>query len=178
MTPLGIAVCEGHQEVVELLVEVGNAQLNKQDGVGWTALHGAVYGNELELAKYLVARGCSLTVQNNAGETALAIATRRNPPQLVQFLTSASNLITTNDYISLRTLCAPYSTSPFLSLNIARQLRYTTILAARHARRIRDDPSLHTPLLPFLLRLALLPSADNRTPHRPRARCSGASSPS
>ena len=39
-TPLGIAVCEGRQEVVELLVEVGNAQLDKQDdGRGWTALH-------------------------------------------------------------------------------------------------------------------------------------------
>ena len=113
-------------------------------------------------AKYLVARGCSLTVQNNDGRTALDLATQRNYLQLAQFLTSASNLITANDYSSLRSLCAPF-TSPFLKHTITR-LRYTTILAARHARRIHDDPSLHTPLLPFLLRLALLPSADNRTP--------------
>ena len=113
MTPLGVAARTGHQEVVELLVEVGNAQLNKQDGFGW--LHVAAQEDQLEIAKYLVARGCSLTVQNKDGRTALGLATLFNRLQLVQFLTSASNLITTNDYISLRTLCAPYSTSPFLS---------------------------------------------------------------
>jgi hypothetical protein len=149
--------------VVELLVDVGNAQLNKQDDYGKTALHYAAHGDHLETAKYLVAHGCSLTVQDNHGFTALEYATRRNHPQLVQFLTSASNLITANDYSSLRSLCAPF-TSPFLSLNIARQLRYTTILAARHARRVHDDPFLHTPIDPFLLRLALLPSADSRSP--------------
>ena len=163
-SPLVFAALKGHQEVVELLVEVGNAQLNKQDGSGVTALHWAAITSKLEQAKYLVARGCSLTVRNISGDTALDLATQRNYPQLVQFLTTASNLVTNNDYFSLRTLCAPYSSSPYLSLNIARQLRYTTILAARHARRIHDDPSLHSPLLPFLLRLALLPSADNRTP--------------
>jgi hypothetical protein len=161
-TPLGAAAYRGYQEVVELLVEVGNAQLNKQDGVGWTALHYSAPCNQLETAKYLVARGCSLTVQKHDGDTALDIATQRNHPQLVQFLTTASNLVTTNDYSSLRSLCAPF-TSPFLKHPLTR-LRYTTILAARHARRIHDDPSLHTPLLPFLLRLALLPSADNRSP--------------
>jgi hypothetical protein len=65
------------------------------------------------------------------------------PPQLIEIITSASDLITANnDYISLRSLCAPYSSSPFLSLNIARQLRYTIILAARRARRIHDDPCI------------------------------------
>ena len=38
-TALGIAAYKGHQEVVELLVEVGNAQLNKQACSGETALH-------------------------------------------------------------------------------------------------------------------------------------------
>jgi hypothetical protein len=152
------------------LVEVGNAQLNKQDDGGCTALHYAADRDNLETVKYLVARGCSLTIQNNDGETALYIATQQNHPQLVQFLTSTSSLITANDYSdysdysSLRTLCAPFS-SPSLSPNIARHLRYTTILAARHARRIHDDPSLHTPIAPFLVRLALLPSADNRAPN-------------
>jgi hypothetical protein len=162
MTPLHTAAIHGYQEVVELLVEVGNAQLNKQSNNGWTALHCAVQGNELETAKYLVARGGSLTVQTSDGRTALDIATDYNYPQLVQFLASAYNLITTNDFSSLRSLCAPFS-SPFLKHTITR-LRYTIILAARHARRIHDDPSLRTPLLPFLLRLALLPSADNRSP--------------
>jgi hypothetical protein len=151
--------------MIELLVEVGNAQLNKLDGNGYTALHSAAFTSNLEQAKYLVARGCSLTVQDSHGVTALDLATLYDRLQLVQFLTSASHLTTNNNYISLRSLCAPYSTSPFLSRNIARQLRYTTILAARHARRIHDDPSLPPPIDPVLPRLALLPSADNRSPN-------------
>ena len=115
-------------------------------------------------AKYLVARGCSLTVQDSDGYTALDFATLCNHRPLVKFPTSAAMLTTANDYIRLRSLSAP-SSSPYLSLNIARQLRYTTTLAARHARRIHDDSSLHTPIAPVLLRLALLPSADNRAPN-------------
>jgi ankyrin repeat protein len=161
-TPLLAATSYGHQEVVESLVEVGNARLNKQDGAGLTALYAAAVRDRTMIAKYLVAHGCSLTEQDQLGRTALGAATQYNHNQLAEFLAIASNLTTANDYISLRTLCTPYS-SPYLSLNIARQLRYTTILAARHARRIHDDPSLHTPLNPFLLRLALLPSADSRT---------------
>ena len=55
-TPLGAAAYRGHQKVVELLVEVGNAQLNKQDNDGYTALHlAAVYSYwDCETAKYLV----------------------------------------------------------------------------------------------------------------------------
>ena len=161
-TPLGIAASKWRPEVVGLLVEMGNAQLNKQDSDGWTALHWAARGNQPEIVKYLVARGCSITVQNNAGRTALEIATQNNYPEPVQFFTSASLLTTANDYSSFRSLCAPYS-SPFLKHTITR-LRYTTILAVRHARRIHDDPFLHTPIDTFLLRLSLLPSADNRTP--------------
>ena len=70
-TPLYNAASHGHQEVVELLVEVGNAQLDKQDKLCQTALHCAATGNQLEPAKYLVARGCSLIVQDNDGRTAL-----------------------------------------------------------------------------------------------------------
>jgi hypothetical protein len=165
MTPLGIAAFKGHQEVVELLVEVGNAQLNKQDDEGWTALHCAVEVDELETVKYLVARGCSLTIQHNAGQTALDLATLHKHPQVVQFLTSASSLITANDYSSLRSLCAPYSSSPFLSINIARQFRYATILAVHHARRLIDDYGDAAPVLPLLRRIALAPSADNSSPN-------------
>jgi hypothetical protein len=51
-------------------------------------------------------------VQSNDGHTALDVATTNYNPPLVQFLTSASLLVTNNDYSSLRTLCAPYSSSP------------------------------------------------------------------
>ena len=79
-TPLGVAASNGRQEVVELLVEVGNAQLTKQDADGWTALHRAACRGQLEPAKYLVARGCSLTVQSNDGRTALDYAIQDNQP--------------------------------------------------------------------------------------------------
>jgi ankyrin repeat protein len=163
-TPLEVAASNGHQEVIELLVEVGNAQLDKQDHTGYTAFHNTAYSNQLEPAKYLVARGCSLTVQDSDGETALDLATLCNHPPLVKFLTSAAQLTTANDYIGLRSLCAPYS-SPYLSLNSARSLRYTIILAVHRARRIIDAPNNTTPILTFLRRLALLPSADNSSPN-------------
>jgi hypothetical protein len=150
--------------VVELLVEVGNAQLNKQDYKGFTALHNVAAGNYLETARYLVARGCSLTVQDNDGRTAIYLATLHKHPQLAQFLTFSSNLITANDYISLRTLCAPFS-SPYLSRNIANPLRYTTILAVHHARRLVDEYGDAAPVFPLLRRLAVAPSADNSTPN-------------
>ena len=105
---------------------MGNAQLNKQDHVEGTALHLAAYGDQLEPAKYLVARGCSLTVQHNFGRTALDYATRRNQPQLVKFLTSASDFVTNNDYLGLVSLCAPFY-SPFLERK-THKLRYTTML--------------------------------------------------
>jgi ankyrin repeat protein len=84
MTPLDNAAFYGHQEVVELLVEVGNAQLNKRDSDGCTALHRAVEGGQLEIAKYLVARGCTVVAQTNDGNTALDVATDFVQPQLVQ----------------------------------------------------------------------------------------------
>jgi hypothetical protein len=135
-TPLGVAALKGHQEVVELLVEVGNAQLNKQSVNGMTALHGAAVRNQLEPSKYLVARGCSLTVQDNDGRTALDIATLFDRPQLVQFLTSASNLTAANDYSSLRSLCAPYS-SPHLSRRISLSLRATFMLCLLHTKALQ-----------------------------------------
>jgi hypothetical protein len=152
--------------VVVLLVEVGNAQLDEQDDEGWTALHcAAAQEDELETAKYLVAHGCSLDVENNDGREALDLATDNNHPELVQFLSSASNLITNNDYYSLRSLCAPHSSAPFLSLSITRELRYNTILAVHRARRLIDDYGDTAPVLPLLRRLAIAPSGDNSTPN-------------
>jgi ankyrin repeat protein len=137
MTPLGVAAMHGQQEVVELLVEVGNAQLNEQNSRGMTALHCAARWNNLETAKYLVALGCSLTVQNNNGDTALASATQRNRHQLVQFLTSASDLTTNNDFSSLRSLCASFS-SPFLERKIALSFGYTVMLCLKTVEKRGD----------------------------------------
>jgi ankyrin repeat protein len=156
------------------LVEVGKAQLDMQDLNGWTALRNAARGGRLESVKYLVAQGCTIDHQNPNGETALDIAViagRRDHPGcnhsgVVQFLTAASHLTAANDYLGLRALCTPYS-SPFLSRKIAEiaaPLRYATILAARHARRLMDENGDAAPVLPLLRRIALVPSADNSSP--------------
>jgi hypothetical protein len=161
MTPLGIAAIY-NQEVLELLVVAGHAQVDKQDWRGRTALHYSANYGKLEPSKYLVACGCTVDIVDYQGHTPLNISEQH--PEVAQFLTSASSLITDNDYIALVSLCAPF-TPPFLSLNIARQLRYSIILAVHHARRLIDAHGHAAPVLPFLRRLAAVPSADNSTPN-------------
>jgi hypothetical protein len=131
--------------VVELLVEVGNAQLDKQGHNGRTALHCAAVGNQLVPAKYLVARGCTIDAQSNDVETHLAFATQGSQPQLIQFLTSASLLFTNDDYRGLRFLCAPFS-SPFLVRKIALSFRYTTMLCLKTVE-LRGDAVANCTLL-------------------------------
>jgi hypothetical protein len=164
-TCLQIAASSGAQKVVEILVEKGNALIDKIDSRGWTALHRAASENELEIAKYLLSRGCSLTVQDCDGRTALHVVTLLHLPQLVQLLTAASNLIANYDYIALASLCAPFSFSPYLSRKISNNLRYATILAVHHARRLIDEYGDAAPVFPLLRRLAVAPSADNSSPN-------------
>jgi ankyrin repeat protein len=85
------------QEVVELLVENGDAQLDKRDCDGRTALHHATSAK----------CGCSLTVLDNHNRTYLRTATDSNYHQVVEFLKSASDLTAANDYYSLHALSAP-----------------------------------------------------------------------
>jgi ankyrin repeat protein len=162
-TPLGVAALEGHQEVLELLVEAGKAQLDEQDWNGDTALHAAAYRGHVEPSKYLVAHGCAISAKNNSGRTALGLATYNSSIPLVEFLTSAANLTATENYRGLLSLCGGIST-PYFEKLLGFDLRYATILAARHARRIIDTPNDTTPIDLFLHRLSLLPSADNRAP--------------
>jgi ankyrin repeat protein len=73
-TPLGAAARYGYQEVAELLIEVGHAHLDHRGALGWTALYQAAFSGYLDTAKYLLAHGCSIDVQDNFGRTALNYA--------------------------------------------------------------------------------------------------------
>jgi hypothetical protein len=107
-TPLGLAAYYGRQELVELLVEVGKAQMDIHFGdVGLTALHSAAIGGKLETAKYLVARGCNIDVQTYGGETAI----ETGDPHIARFLTSVADHVVNGGgerYRSLLDLCAPF----------------------------------------------------------------------
>jgi ankyrin repeat protein len=162
-TPLAVASFSGHQGAVGLLVEMGNAQLDKRDASARTALHAAACGGQLETVKYLAARGSSLDAQNMLGETALACAEYIGYPLIVQFLTDASRLTTSNDYSGLLSLCG--ISSPFLERKISSSLRYAIILSVHQARHIIDGPKDSTPIHPFLRHLATIPSADNSSPN-------------
>ena len=66
----------GHEGVVRLLLERG-ARLDPQDGRGWTALHCAVDGDHvvvLEALCYAQGAAAALALQNNDGQTPLALA--------------------------------------------------------------------------------------------------------
>jgi hypothetical protein len=57
-TPLMLACTEGHGKAVELLLD-GGADIDVRDNVdGRTAFHCACVGNHLNIAAYLVAKGC------------------------------------------------------------------------------------------------------------------------
>lgn len=60
-------------ESLELLLDHG-AAINAQDGNGNTPLHYAVMAKDMERVKLLVKRKCDITTANNAGSTAMHLA--------------------------------------------------------------------------------------------------------
>ena len=59
ITALHNAVCMGHFDIVQFLVEFG-CDINSQDSDGWTPLHCAASCNDLETVKYLVDHGACI----------------------------------------------------------------------------------------------------------------------
>ena len=82
------AACRNNQlPIVELLVEIGDADVDKVTYEGWTALHLACRKGNLAVAKYLLQNGhAKVDIYANGGMTALHFATANGHIDIVQLL--------------------------------------------------------------------------------------------
>ena len=85
MTALMIAVSEGHNSIVQLLLEQPAVKTNEKDIAGSTALHWAVFGNNAEGARMLLLHPGfnSANSTDTDGETALMVAVRERRKEIV-----------------------------------------------------------------------------------------------
>jgi ankyrin repeat protein len=85
-TALSAAAFYGRREVVDLLLEHG-AGIDRVDGAGGNSpLHGAIVGEEPEIALRLIEGGSAVDLRNKAGLTALMMATAIGHSGLVSTL--------------------------------------------------------------------------------------------
>jgi len=85
-TALSAAAFYGRPSVVDLLLELG-AGINKVDAAGGNSpLHGAIVGEEPEIASQLIERGADVNLRNKAGLSALMMAAAIGHPGLVSSL--------------------------------------------------------------------------------------------
>ncbi|KAJ4136561.1 hypothetical protein NW768_004178 [Fusarium equiseti] len=74
MTPLIFASINGHEAVVNLLLDVDHADIDAQDAQGNTALYHAVTCRNMSIVAVLIEKGPSMEINNNDGQTVLAVA--------------------------------------------------------------------------------------------------------
>ncbi len=67
----------GQLQTLQLLVEFG-ADINAVDTDGWTPLMYGAVNNDVKVCEWLISKGAKLTIKNNEGQSALAIATKYN----------------------------------------------------------------------------------------------------
>jgi Ankyrin repeats (3 copies)/Ankyrin repeats (many copies) len=77
--------CFKDVSVLRLLLEHG-ADINVQNRIGWTALHGASYKGALEVVRLLLERGADVEAKDNDGQTALQVAVRYGREKVVELL--------------------------------------------------------------------------------------------
>jgi ankyrin repeat protein len=79
-----IAATNGHIAMVRLLLEHGaDPNLRNYDGV--TALHNAVYENQLDIVALLLEAGADPNIKDRFGNTAYDLAQRNENPNLIDF---------------------------------------------------------------------------------------------
>lgn len=70
-------VCLGHKEVAELLISKG-ANIHARNNEGWTVLHSAVLGSNIELVELLINLGLDVNAKIKDGDTPLHIAAKNH----------------------------------------------------------------------------------------------------
>lgn len=81
---LYFAAISGDQEMAQLLSEYG-AEINAGHGQ-MTPLHGAVFFDQLEMARWLVARGANLKAPDSEGRTPVDLARELNREEILKVL--------------------------------------------------------------------------------------------
>jgi len=92
VTALHVGVRCGFADVVKLLLIQTDAQVNRQDQWGFTPLHYAIVTRNKDIVLLLTNHGCSSTIQSNCGSTPLDLAQKLGYEEIVDILTSKSNL--------------------------------------------------------------------------------------
>ena len=87
----------GNLAVVKLFVQAGMSVESKRGSLGYPALHWAAKYGHLEVVKYLVGQGASLTATDNFGETALHIAAHFGHLEVVKYLVGQGASLTATD---------------------------------------------------------------------------------
>jgi len=95
-TPLCLAVTEGHEEVIKLLLECG-ANVNAQGKNGKTALHSAVEKGHEEVVKLLLECGANVDAQDKDGKSILQFAVEKQHEKFVKLLLECGANVHTQD---------------------------------------------------------------------------------
>ena len=85
-TPLMEASNYGYLEIVQFLVDIRKADLNKAEDYGRTALMLASMRGHLEIVQFLVQNYADLTQTDNYGQTALTIAYNYGYSGIIKYL--------------------------------------------------------------------------------------------
>ena len=88
-TPLLLAAMYGHLEIVQILVLLGNANVNlqsKQEFEDWTPLHAAARYGYFDIVKYLVDQRANAALRNSQGKTAFLLARDMGYRNIAQYL--------------------------------------------------------------------------------------------
>lgn len=96
-TPLLLASSQGHLQMVTRLIDAGG-NINAK---GWTPLHYAVFSNQLDIAKLLLARGADLELRAPNGRTALMLAVQTGNTDAVKLLLHAGANPSAQDFDGL-----------------------------------------------------------------------------
>ncbi len=85
-TALHAAAYAGRTEAARLLIDYG-IDIDAQGPYnGYTALHDAIWQNNVETAEVIIAAGPDLSIENNDGQTPLAMAQARGRRQIAALL--------------------------------------------------------------------------------------------